>query len=723
MSRKVPHAAFCEDFDEDARVSLPETRQVAHHPARLPNKAELRLSAAPGDGSSDSGYSSRTAATVNSTQSAPSGRKSPLSLKLDAALRRTAVGANVNGASRKDRGREKIPRSLREEKMQVGPYPGAGHSGPPGAAAAHHRQRSPSKARRRERENAQVRHFPGQCWECDHGLYHSSTASVDSRSDYPPAAYYTNALQEYGHPPPPSPQSARYPPSVIQDVHVSHSSRPPARTNRSNSYHTNNRPVSFHGAMMPGGMPMPYGLPPPPPPPMTHSRQHYDHGPPLPFASSAYANGPSYPPTYPHQQQLQQLPPPPPPPPPPQGGYYSAQQEYLPPALPDSRNRDRSESRSRDPPPRRRMSVYDRPVVDYDPPTPTEYDEEPPTDRRALREPPRSARMPPPAPMYDQRDEDYYSMPPPPMRNNKAQIIHHQKRPEMPHKSLTSAGPIAADRRPSRAFDMSDMESALSDHSYRRMSREAMLPERSHSVREGHRSTMYHQESRPSRIAIEGARRRRVYYNDPFSSGEGGGSDSVTDEVEEKEREAEAYQKVHSGGSRSSGGGSGGSSKSAPVALTADALRTAKSSSRADSDSASQKSRSNSSRGSDARTRDGSNVGSASKPEEDNNIVMMMNGVTMSFSQESAANKRISVRTGESGQVEFNIGGSQPPPKKYLPPARSEYAGSSSGRRDHDEPRRPMVDDPRRLRDDRRSDRVSRRSSRSVYSSSRAYMD
>ena len=83
---------------------------------------------------------------------------------------------------------------------------------------------------------------------------------------------------------------------------------------------------------------------------------------------------------------------------------------------------------------------------------------------------------------------------------------------------------------------------------------------------------------------------------------------------------------------------------------------------------------------------------------------MTMNGVTMSFSQESVGGKKISLRTGDTGALELNIGGNKP--KKYLT-SGSEYAGTVA-RRELEAPRRP--------RDSRRSERASGRSSRSAYS-------
>ncbi|RAK77599.1 uncharacterized protein BO72DRAFT_377209 [Aspergillus fijiensis CBS 313.89] len=646
MSSKVPHAAFCEEYDEDTHVIRPETRQVANLTTKR-HKQAVRSPAEPlVDVASDSGYSSRTAATVNSTQSGPSGRKSPVPHKPDTTLKRVDL-ERVRSKGHKERpSKDRIARPPREDKMQVGSFPTVGHPHPHA-----HDQRSPSRSRRRD--TAQFRHYPGQCYDCDQGLYHSASTPLEARPmDYP---YFMPPPPPPGHEyPPPAPQNSRYPPSVIQDVNVTRSSRPHARGS-SSVYHPNNRPASFHGTM-PGMNQMMY-------PPGSMGR--YDHGPPL--SSSAYANAPPY--AASHYPQ--------------QSPYYGVS-DYA--APPDSRQ-ERSASRSRDHGRGRRSSAY-APAMDYDE---ASFDEDEDDDDVVDIPPP-----PPPAPgrqtrprmsahSSHDRDEDYYRMPPPPTKHKAAPHII-QKRPDPPRKSVT-APLIPSDRRSSRSLDLSELGDALPEYGYRQSSRETMIPERSRSNRDSRRSNAYHESARPARIAVENSRRRRpaVYnYGDDDDEDE-------DDEIVEKQREAEEYQASRSG------------KPSAPVPLTEDALYKAKTSQRAESDSGSQKSRSNSSRGSDARTQTGSNSGL--KPEEDNNIIMTMNGVTMSFSQGSVGGKRLMLRTGDNGAVELNIEGKHRP-KKYLT-GGSDYTGSVSRR---------ALEDPRRAMSDRKSDRASRRSSRSTYS-------
>ncbi|RAL13827.1 uncharacterized protein BO97DRAFT_341769 [Aspergillus homomorphus CBS 101889] len=649
MSSKVPHAAFCEEYDEDTHVIRPETRQVANTTTKR-HKQAVKSPAEPlVDVASDSGYSSRTAATVNSTQSGPSGRKSPVPHKSDTTLKRADL-ERVRSKGHKERpSKDRIVRPPREDKMQVGGYPPVGH---PHSHA--HAQRSPSRSRRRE--TAQVPHYPGQCYECEHGLYHTAASTpVEARPmDFPYFMKPPPPGHEYA---PPAPQNPRYAaPSVIQDVNVSRSSRPHARGS-SSIYHPNNRPVSFQGTM-PGMGQMMYS-----PGPMAH----YDHGPPL--SSSAYTHGPQY--AASHYSQ--------------QSPYYGVP-DYAPP--PESRQ-ERSASRTRDQGRGRRPPLY-APVMDYDGASFDDDDD----DEVELDVPP----PPPPAPGRQARprmpahsshdpNEDYYRMPPPPMKHKATPHII-QKRPDPPRKAVTAPS-IISDRRSSRSLDLSDVRDALPEYGYRPSSRETVIPERSgRSIRDGRRSTTYH-DSRPARIAVENSRRRQpTVYNYADDDEE----EDEDDEIVEKQREAEEYQASRSGKS------------SVPVLLTEDALYKAKTSQRAESDSGSQKSRSNSSRGSDARTQTGSNGGL--KPEEDNNIVMTMNGVTMSFSQESVGGKRLMLRTNNNGAVELNIEGKHRAPKKYLT-GGSDYTGGVSRRE---------LENPRRALSDRKSDQASRRSSRSAYS-------
>ncbi|KAL3486139.1 hypothetical protein BJX62DRAFT_25183 [Aspergillus germanicus] len=653
MSRKIPQAAFLEDYDEDAHAILPETRQTANLTAKR-SKPDLKKSTREPfvEAASDSGYSSRTAATVNSTQSAPSGRKSPGPLKVDTSLRRADL-ERVRSRTKDRSQRDRSARPTREDKMHAGAYAGY----PPA-----HTPRSPSRGQRLER--AYTNHYPSSYWDHEQGLYHATTPVEPRQREYQYHSSRASTTYDYA---PSSPQTARYPPSTV--VQVSHSSRPAGRVARSNSYHSNNRPVSYHSGMGPPMGGVVYSQSP---------MARYESGPPP--SSSAYANTPAYPPA---PSSLYSQPP----------GYYPYLDATSPPVY-----QDRSLSRPRGQARMRRPSIYEGPSPDDYGTSEEEEEEDEDEELEDEMEPVPHQQQPPPPPthprqvrprlpshpMHDRDDEDYYrTIQRPPVKHRAApQII--QKRPELPRKSATTAS-VTGEGRPSRpSLDLTDLRDHLPEFGgYQRSTREIMIPERNRSLRGERRpSVTYHDSSRSARqIAVENSvsrRRRQTIYDLPLG-----------DEIEEKQRSAEEYQASLSG-----------KSGAVQMPLTADALMT-KGNSRAGSDSGSHKSRSASSRGSDARTHSGSGVLTTTRPEEDNNnIIMTMNGVTMSFTQESVGGKRISVRTGQTGAVELNIEGKRP--KKYLM-GGSEYTAASSNSR----------------KGDRKSDRASRHSGRSIYNGGR----
>ncbi|KAL4777315.1 hypothetical protein BDW60DRAFT_980 [Aspergillus nidulans var. acristatus] len=635
MSRKAPLAASVEEYDEDAHVSRPETRQFANVTAKR-SKSDLKKSARVPfvEAASDSGYSSRTVATVNSTQSAPSGsRHPPAPLKVDTSHKRTDL-ERVRSRT-KERPRDRSAHPSREDKMHAGPY-SAGY--PPV-----HLPRSPSVSHRHER--TYTRHYPSNNWDREQSVYHPSAHAEPRQREY---QYYSSQASSYDYPPP-SPQTSRYPPAAV--VHISSSTRPHGRTARSNSYHANNRPPSFNG-MMPSMNGIMYSGSP---------VGRYDQGPPL--SSSAYANSPAYSPAPPVYQQ---------------SPYYPYPDATSPPERLDrSMSRPREHHQSR-------PSIFEPPAIDYDTSEEEEEEEEEDVEGELMEPPPpppppgppRQARPRHPSHSLDRGEDDYYrSMPRPPLKQRAPppQII--QKRPGLHHKSATAPS-IVSERRGSRSLDFTELQDVLSEYEYHRGSGGGtIIPERNRSLR---RPSVYHDSSRSAaRVAVEHSTRRRrpkVYDYGP------------ADEIEEKVGGAEQYQASQS------------SKAAAPSMSLSDALLKAKANSQAASDSGSQKSRSASSRGSgsDARTRSGSGALTTTRAEDDDNIVMTLNGVTMNFTQESLGGKRISVRSGQTGAVELNIEGKRP--RKYLT-GGSEYTTASGGSR----------------KGDRKSDRASRRSSRSTY--------
>ncbi|KAJ5467823.1 hypothetical protein N7475_005575 [Penicillium sp. IBT 31633x] len=644
MASKAPRPACVEDYDEEHHAILPDTRLSANTAANSAVKLSSRLEKFQEpliDGASDSGYSSRTAATANSTQSVPSGGKSPpITHKLDNP-RRSDLTRKISTRERRQR---EGSRPSREETM-VGAYPGAAHHS--------HVPRSSSKTRRGESSHARQYHDSYY----DYGTQYHQSNPVDHRqTDY---SYYVQPrppVPEYSS----SPHTARYPGGAIESIHVSHPGRP-SRSNSYHTYHQNGRPMSFHGVPhgISSGMASPVY-------PQSSMHGYMEHGPPP--ASSAYMNPYSSSPYDPSPY------------------YAPSASDYLPSDYP------RERSRSREPSHRRSYGAPPPP-----PPPPA-----PPTDSGAYSpwnedEPPLESYYPRevhtrPSPRRQEQDEDYRRMPPPGLksRSRAPPQIHQPKqleRPEPPRKMHTSSGIVPSQRRTSRVMergmdrdidrmDMPELAEALPaihDRPHRRMSRDSSLLERTHSLRDHRRSTSYQDDRRSAHVAVASSRRRKpteYYYDEPSSAG---------GDLEDREREAENYQAVRSG-----------RTSAAALPLSQEALLPAKAATRTGSESGgSQKSRSNSSR--DSAT--------ASRKEEDKNMTLTLNGFQIGFTSEAVAGKSINIRAGETGAVRLNIGGPRPS-KQHVNGTSSDCAGGSS-RRALEDVRRPR-DDRRSERSSRR---------------------
>lgn len=647
---RAPQPAYVEEFDEDAHDIVPDSRHSAHATAntavKISSRLDQRFPAEPLiDGASDSGYSSRTAATANSTQSGPSGGRSPpVPIKVDMPKQRTELARkNSSRRDRKEKERERVRPEHVEKQMGTHPHQHA------------HVQRSSSKSRRPD--SAHIRHPPPELYYEGSRYYHQQPSTPVER---PPMDYqYHFARPPVPDYPPSSPHTSRYG-YAVEEFH-----RASGRPHRSNSYRGGmyhpERPMSMHGGMMG-----------PPPAPMYHHQPHYyEPGPPP--ASSAYAS---------HQYASS-----------PYGGSYYAGSDYGPPSdYPRERSPSRTREISMQPRARRPSSAFGPPPMDHtvfpdweepepiDHWPPEEFHQEMPREPRRERGVPRDyhREVHPDAPREraskPARDEDYYRMPPPPPpapSKHKAQV-HQVKRPEPSRRTQTTQA-IPSQRRQSRtSMDMSDMVAALPEYS-RRVSRETR-PERSHSLRDNKRSTSYHDSARGAQVAIESNSRRRrpttYYYEDGGSTGTAGG-------LEDREREAEQYQARQSG-------------RTNTMPASAEALLT-KSVVGAASDNASQKSRSNSSHAS------GSGNG------ESRNMNLTVNGLTIGFSEESVAGQNISIRAGKTGRVQLQIAGERRP-KQYLM-SGSSYSDQTgrSGRRELEDAPRRSRDDRRADRVSRRS--------------------
>ncbi|CAG7920270.1 unnamed protein product [Penicillium olsonii] len=549
MASKGPQAAFVEEFDEDSNATLPGTRlsaNIAPNTAAKLSRLDPRNPEPLIDGASDSGYSSRTAATTNSTQSGPSGGKSPPApLKVDNP-RRTDLNRKSSTRERRDKDRS---RPSREERM-VGVYPGAAHHA--------HVHRSSSKHHGRE---SGPRQYHDSYYE-----YHSyRPAPVETRpSEYPFHIDQRPPLPEFSS----SPHAPRY--GAIESIHASNR---PNRPHAYHNYHSNNQAVGFHSGQhgMTSGMTTPLYS--------QHSMPGYDHGPPL--SNSAYMQNQYS--SSPYDRSSYYAP-----------SEYGAPSEY------------RERSLSREPSRRRSASIYTAPpqAIDSGAYSPW-YDDDQPLERYSSREAHGRPSM-----SHQDPDEDYYrgSMgppvppPAPPMPRPKARApqVHQDRRTERPEirKAHTSAAAAPSQRLVSRGIDrdadydydrmdMADLRDSLpvvSERGTRRVSRDTP-PERTRSTRRDvRRSVSYADERRSAHVAVASSRRRKpTEYYEPSST---------ADDLEDLERGVENYQAARSG-----------RTSSAALPLSQEVLPPSKTSNRNGSDSGSQKSRSNSSRGSGTASR------------------------------------------------------------------------------------------------------------------------
>ncbi|PYH75819.1 hypothetical protein BO82DRAFT_396610 [Aspergillus uvarum CBS 121591] len=189
-----------------------------------------------------------------------------------------------------------------------------------------------------------------------------------------------------------------------------------------------------------------------------------------------------------------------------------------------------------------------------------------------------------------------------------------QKTRDPTRKSVTA--PSLSYTPSSRSLDPSKIEDTLPKYERQPSSLMTFIPEHNRFLRSSRRSMKYHDSAPPERAAVGNPRRRRPLAWD---------SD---DDTTEKEREAETYR-------ASQPGESSASDPQCAEEETAGHTNTEKT--------------------------NNDNL----KPEDDDNIVMTMNGVTMSFSRGSVGGTRLILRTGDNGAVELDIEGERRQ-KEYL---------------------------------------------------------
>lgn len=216
-----PRAAYIEDYNEDAKTTLPETRQTANIAAKRSKPDIVKdIALAPlHDEFSDSGYSSKTGATLGSGDSSLDSKTGPPPLRIntDAAISRGRLGA------------------LHEEQLHA----------PQGS-------RKPTLRRTdsRAKDRGPKPHQECQCDECRIKEHLTARSPEKSRSARIVAAQTASRAP----PPaalPPRPQSTKPlapPPRQEDPTFPSAQVRPRVITSQS---YRRQRPTSFHGGSFP----------------------------------------------------------------------------------------------------------------------------------------------------------------------------------------------------------------------------------------------------------------------------------------------------------------------------------------------------------------------------------------------------------------------------------------------------------------------------------------
>ncbi|KAL8868201.1 MAG: hypothetical protein Q9174_005143, partial [Haloplaca sp. 1 TL-2023] len=297
------HAAYIEDYNEDAHTTVPETRQTANVAAKRskPEISKVRVAELGRDEASDSGYSSRTGATLNSADSSLVSKSGSATLTLDTSV-------------------ESLAASKRKPLL---PEPQLGEpSRSPNKPSV---RRSESKSKQKQKEKEGERQDPCPCDDClaTKGTMRSSRSTKKSSP-----TYYEQAKQRPGPAVDPSP-TTRTPkksaPKMTAEAPIIQPAQPRPRQPGATSYRATPRPVSFHGGVMPqpmyyqplfagrppAGIAMQSPFPPPsyPPPTTSYFPPQYQQAAPPPSHIPHHPAPGQYPPyQHPPQQQPRQWP-------------------------------------------------------------------------------------------------------------------------------------------------------------------------------------------------------------------------------------------------------------------------------------------------------------------------------------------------------------------------------------------------------------------------------
>ncbi|KAL8949595.1 MAG: hypothetical protein Q9222_004310 [Ikaeria aurantiellina] len=376
-SQSRPHAAYIEDYNEDAHTALPETRQTANIAAKRskPDIARVKVTDLGREEASDSGYSSHTAATLNSKDSSLASKAGSATLTLDTSLESLSAG------KRRQPVVEKLPHNAPQSPQKPS------------------LRRTGSKARQKET----VGQGRCDCEKCQgkaaaKGVRLERSVKTSSARD-PSRAKQKSSSSPDDAPAPKDPRPSA--PRATTNAPILQPAQPRPRHSGSQSYRATPRPVSFHGGMMP--QPMFY-----PPVMVTRPTSNFNTQSPFPPPSYPPPTTSYFPPSYSHTQApMHHIPAPTQ-----RDPYAIPPSPYSVPQQPQLRPWPLEQH----PPPQQPVTFSAPPVVDYPHspqyggPLPPSHD----TLRRTFSERDRER----PVPLRDEYfpfDEDYYRMPPPPI--------------------------------------------------------------------------------------------------------------------------------------------------------------------------------------------------------------------------------------------------------------------------------------------------------------------
>ncbi|KAL8786385.1 MAG: hypothetical protein Q9213_002801 [Squamulea squamosa] len=520
-----PHAAYIEDYNEDAHTTLPETRQTANVAAKRskPEISRIKVTDLGRDEASDSGYSSHTAATLNSGDSSLLSKAGSATLTLDTSLESLAAG--------------KMRPPLVEKQSQSTPQSPQKQS----------LRRTTSKARPKET----VRQGPCECDDC--------LAKQKGKGEQPaPPAQKSPSKESKKLKSQPRLTTVNAPvlkeaiPSAAQlasNATVVQPAQPRPRHSGTSSYRATPRPVSFHGGILP--QPMFYTSVPVARPPSAFAVQSpfpppsYPPPPTASYFNSPYHNPP--PPAHlPPQHTQREV-------------YPISPSLYNIPAQPQSRPWP-TEQR---PPPQPHVVYSAPPVLDY--PHAPQGSGSIPTSHPSMHRTFSERDQERPVPLreeyfpHGQLDEDYYRMPPPPPPPPKgSRPAPMQQRPAIRHAATTAARVPHRERYVAENYTVEEevprRPRKYNEEAYERSRRPSLTSRPSNASSHEKSHIPEKLEHQFARMSVEGGsaaakhRRRMTYYGGPPSK--------------DLERQVEAYQAQKSG-----------RSDSTSMPLTADSLK------------------------------------------------------------------------------------------------------------------------------------------------------